>query len=79
MSHTLTIRLDAELAARLERAAARAKQPVSTLVREVVAEWLGRSADRRATTLLAAAGSLRGRGQSATNENVRAAFRKRRR
>ena len=31
------------------------------------------------TTLLAAAGSVRGDGLSATNENVRAAFRRRRR
>jgi predicted transcriptional regulator len=78
MSHTLTIRLDENLAARLEREAARANQPVSTLVRQVVADWLERVGPRRATTLLTAAGALSGSGTSATNENVRASFRRRR-
>ncbi|MFZ5469135.1 MAG: CopG family ribbon-helix-helix protein [Myxococcota bacterium] len=79
MSHTLTIRLDENLSARLERAAERSRQPVSTLARQVLSDWLERSGQRRPTTLLAAAGSLTGRGLSATNENVRAAFRRRRR
>lgn len=79
MSHTLTVRIDARLAARLEEAAARANQPVSTLVRQVVTEWLDEAGPRRATTLLAAKGSLAGRGASATNENVRASFRRARR
>ncbi|MFZ5469141.1 MAG: CopG family ribbon-helix-helix protein [Myxococcota bacterium] len=79
MSHTLTIRLDENLSARLERAADRTRQPVSTVVRQAISEWLERSGQRRATTLLAAAGSVRGSGLSATNENVRAAFRRRRR
>jgi predicted transcriptional regulator len=77
VSHTLTIRLEAELAARLEKAAARARLPVSTLVRELVSDWLARSGGRRANTLLAAAGTSKGRGISATNENVRASFRQR--
>jgi predicted transcriptional regulator len=76
MSHTLTVRLDAHLAARLEDAAARANQPVSTLVRQVVTEWLDEAGPRRATTLLAARGSVAGRGISATNANVRTSFRK---
>ena len=79
MSHTLTVRLDARLAARLELAAARANQPVSTVVRQVVTEWLDKVGSRHATTLLGAAGSIDGPGTSATNENVRAAFRRRRR
>lgn len=79
MSHTLSVRLDANLAARLEEAAERAQQPVSTLVRLVVSDWLDEVGSRRATTLLSAAGSLAGRGASATNANVRASFRKRRR
>lgn len=77
MSHTLTIRLDAQLNARLERVARAAKQPVSALVREAIAEWLDRTGPKRGVTLLAAAGSVKGRGQSATNKNVRAAFRRR--
>jgi len=78
MSHTLTVRLDSRLISRLEKAAARAHQPVSTLVRQVVTEWLDRVGPRRAVTLLAAAGSLSGSGSSATNANVHAAFRRRR-
>lgn len=76
MSHTLTIRLDERLAKRLERAASQAKEPVSALVRRAVSEWLDNVGPRHATTLLAAAGSLRGAGVPATNENVRAAFRR---
>jgi len=79
MSHTLTVRLDARLAARLEDAAARANQPVSTLVRQVVTAWLDEAGPRRATTLLASQGSVSGRGVSATNANVRASFRRGRR
>jgi predicted transcriptional regulator len=77
MSHTLTIRLDAKLNLRLLEAARGAKQPVSALVREAVTEWLERSGSKRAVTLLSAAGALKGSGRSATNENVRAAFRRR--
>lgn len=76
MSHTLTIRLDEHLAARLEHEAARTKQPVSTLVRKVVSNWLDEAGKKRASSLLSAAGSVRGRGVSATNENVRASFRR---
>ena len=79
MSHTLSVRLDARLAARLEDAAVRANQPVSTLVRQVVTEWLDETGPRRATTLLASRGSISGRGVSATNANVRTSFRKGRR
>lgn len=78
MSHTLTVRLDARLAAQLEEAAARVNQPVSTLVRRAVAEWLEENAPPRATTLLGAAGSVVGSGIPATNANVRAALRKKR-
>jgi hypothetical protein len=77
MSHTLTIRLDAHLNARLEEAARSSKQPVSALVREAVTDWLARTGTTRAVTLLSASGSVKGSGQSATNANVRAAFRRR--
>ena len=79
MSHTLTVRLDPTLAARLAEAAGRAKQPVSTLVRKVVSDWLDDVGSRRPTTLLKAAGSLAASGVSATNANVRASFRTARR
>jgi hypothetical protein len=52
---------------------------VSTLVRQVVSEWLDKVGPHRATTLLSAAGSISGTGVPATNENVRAAFRRHRR
>jgi hypothetical protein len=78
MSHTLTVRLDERMIARLEKAAARVNQPVSTLVRQVVADWLDQVGPRHATTLLTAAGSLSGSGLPATNQNVRASFQRRR-
>ncbi|MBX7194902.1 MAG: ribbon-helix-helix domain-containing protein [Sandaracinaceae bacterium] len=79
MSYTLTVRIDEELAARLEEAASRANEPVSAVVRRAVTAFLGEQTGRSAKTLLAAAGSLRGAGVSATNENVRSSFQKRRR
>lgn len=78
VSRTLTVRLDATLAARLAEAAERAKQPVSTLVRNVVSEWLDEVGPQRATNLLGAAGSVSGTRVSATNAQVRASFRARR-
>jgi antitoxin component of RelBE/YafQ-DinJ toxin-antitoxin module len=76
MSHTLTVRIDAVLAARLEEAAARTGQPVSTLVRQLVRAWLDEERVPVATTLLGRAGSIRGSGASATNANVRARMRR---
>lgn len=72
MSHTLTVRIDAVLAERLQAVAARTGQPVSTLVRSVVVGWLDENDAPRASTLLSRAGSVRGPGVPATNANVRA-------
>jgi predicted transcriptional regulator len=74
----MTVRLDSALLARLTEAAANENEPLSTLARRAIVDWLERRGPRRATTLLNAAGSTSGSGRSATNANVRAAFRKRR-
>ena len=78
MSHTLTLRIDEQLEAKLEAAALRLKQPKTALAREAVAKWLDRVLPRRADVLLAAAGAARGWGKSATNANIRKAMRRRR-
>ncbi len=79
MSYTLTVRIDDALAARLEDAASKANEPVSVVVRRAVSSYIEGTTDRRATTMLRAAGTIRGSGSSATNENVRKALAKRRR
>ena len=76
MSYTLTVRIDDGLAARLEEAATRANEPTSVLVRRALSAFLGESTSQPPSTLLAAAGSIRGGGVSATNENVRASYKK---
>lgn len=77
MSHTLSVRLDATTFRRLEQTAERTRRSVSTIVREAVNHWIAQE-PRRATTLLAAAGSVKGRGTSATNAAIRASFRRKR-
>lgn len=78
MSYTLTVRIDDALAARLEDAASKANEPVSVVVRRAVSSYIEGTTDRQATTMLRAAGSIRGTGVSATNVNVRKALTKRR-
>lgn len=77
MSHILSVRLDPVTYRRLEATAHRTHRAVSTIVREAVSSWLAHE-PRRATTLLAAAGSVRGSGVSATNAAIRASFRRKR-
>ncbi len=78
MSYTLTVRIDLTLAEEIAVLARQTNQPVSAVVREALSRHVAETQAPRATTLLRAAGSVRGEGQSATNENVRAQLRARR-
>jgi len=78
MSYTLTVRIDLMLAEQIAVLARQTNQPVSAVVREALSRHVAETQAPRATTLLRAAGSVRGEGQSATNENVRAKLRARR-
>lgn len=80
MSYTLTVRIDLMLAEEIAVLARQTNQPVSAVVREALSRHVAETQAQapRATTLLRAAGSLRGESVSATNENVRAKLRARR-
>lgn len=74
----LSVRVDDALAAKLAEVADSTQQPVSAVVREALTRWL-ESTPRKASTLLASAGSVTGAGVSATNANVRAKLQRTRR
>jgi hypothetical protein len=80
-STTYSWRLSAELKARLEAAARDEKSDIGTILERVIGEWLearggddgGEAGDlaRRRAALMACAGTYKGDGTSATNEQVR--------